>query len=528
MSKPKSGSKRWWWVAGVVVVVGAAAAFLVLPRLTPRNAAAQSAQTAAVTTITAITRVESSGTVQPLQSANLNWKTTGQVAAVAVKVGDHVAAGQVLMTLDPLSAPANVISAQADLINAQKTLDDLLAPSPTSLANAEKAVADAQAALDKAERTLRNTQSPDVTYYQDQYKRAQQNLTAAQQNAAITDFQTSLRNAQDALQTATDNLKKYQDLEAQYPGYGQQHGNVLENAQKTYDRARQDYQTAQYNLEQAQARNGNTITDAQENLDKAQANLAAAQAGPDALDLAQAQADAAVARAKLADAQDKLDQLQHGADPDDVAVARARVQSAQATVDQLTLKAPFAGEVLAVNYLPGDLVSQAQTAVVLADRSQLQVDVQVDETEVARIHPADDVTLTLDALPAAEFAGRVEYIDPVGQTVAGLVKYTVRVVLQAGADQPPFLGGTANATIVTDVQNDVLAVPLEAVQNDEQGEYVMRLEADGTRARVDIQSGVIDGDLVAVSGGLRAGDRVELVTAAPTFSGPAGMFGGNR
>ena len=138
------------------------------------------------------------------------------------------------------------------------------------------------------------------------------------------------------------------------------------------------------------------------------------------------------------------------------------------------------------------------------------------------------MTLTLDALPAAEYSGRVDYIDPVGQTVAGLVKYTVRVAFQPAAGQLPFLGGTANATIVTDVQNDVLAVPLEAVQNDAAGEFVTRLDAAGARSRVDVQSGVIEGDLVTVSGDLRAGDRVELAASAPTFSGPVGMFGGNR
>lgn len=528
MSKPKSGFNRWWLAAGaVVILVGAGVAFLVLPNLSARRAAAQAAPTGAVTTITAVSRVESSGTVQALQAANLTWKTTGQVATVDVQVGDQVKADQVLMTLDPLSAPANVIGAQADLINAQKTLDNLLTPEQTDIANAQKAVADAQAALDKAERTLSRLQSPDVAYYQDQFNRAQQNLTAAEQNAEITNFATALKAAQDALETATNNLEYYKNLEAQYPGYSQQRGNVLEKAQDAYDKAVNDLKTAQYNLEQAQARNGNAITDARDKLDTARANLAAAQAGPDALDLAQAEADAAVAQAKLDAAQEKLDTLLNGADPQDIAVAQARVQSAQATVDQLTLKAPFAGEVLAVHYLPGDLVVQSQVAVVLANRSQLQVDVQVDESEVARIALGDAVTLTLDALVGVEFPGQVDFIDPVGQTVAGLVKYTVRVAFQPGAEQLPYLGGTANATIITDIQADVLAVPLDAVQNDEAGEYVTRVDADGTRTRVDVRSGNIEGDLVTVSGGLQPGDRVELVTAAPTLGG-GGFFGGSR
>jgi HlyD family secretion protein len=370
MSQQKTSGKklarsRWLIGAGVVAVIAVAGALL-LPRVfPPRAAAGQTLQTAEVTAITAVSRIESSGTVQPRQSANLAWKTTGQVLKVNVTEGDQVKAGDVLMELDPLTAPANVLNAQADLINAQTALDNLLAPKQTDFANAQKAVADAQEALDAKQRALRNLRSPDVAHYADQLKRAQESLTAAQQNAEITSFATSLKSAEDALEKAKSDLDYYTGLEAQYPGYSQQRGDVLEKAQTAYDNAVASYQTALYNFEQSQNRNANAITDAQDKLDTAQANLAAAQGEPDSLDLAKAEAEVAVAEARLAEAQEKLSELRNGADPDDVAVARARVLAAQATVDQLVLKAPFDGEVLAVNDLPGDVVNQAQAAIVL-------------------------------------------------------------------------------------------------------------------------------------------------------------------
>lgn len=525
MSQKKNNLSRWLIGAGVVVAIGVAGALL-LPRVLRRPTAGQTVQTAEVSAITAVSRVETLGTVQPLQSANLTWKTTGQVMKVNVKVGDHVKAGDVLMELDPLSAPANVIGAQADLINTQATLDNLLTPKQTDIANAQKAVADAQEALDAKARTLRNTKSPDVAYYTDQVNRAQESLTAAEQNAEITNFATSLKSAEDALEKARSDLDYYTSLEAQYPGYSQQRGNVLEKAQTTYDNAVASYQTALYNFQQSQAKNGNSTTDAQAKLDTAKANLAAAKAGPDAIELSKAEAEVAVAEAKLAEAQEKLDEFLNGADPADVAAARARVQAAQATVDQLVLKAPFDGEVLVVNYRLGDLVSTAQTAVVLANRSELYVDVQVDETEVARLQTGDTVTLTLASLVGSELTGAVQNINPVGQTISGLVKYTVRVSVAAQGRTDIFLGGTANATIVTDIQADVLAVPLDAIQNDAEGEYVNRVNADGTKTRINLRSGALEDDLVTVSGGgLQKGDKVELITPQPVNAVP-GPFGG--
>ena len=121
---------------------------------------------------------------------------------------------------------------------------------------------------------------------------------------------------------------------------------------------------------------------AQEAYNTAVANLTSAQRGPDANKLAIAKAKVAVTEATLADARDKLDKLQNGADPSDIAAAQARVQAAQATVNSLVIIAPFDGEVLAVNYQPGDSVSQAQAAVILANRTGYHVDVSVDETEV--------------------------------------------------------------------------------------------------------------------------------------------------
>lgn len=529
MSQKKNNLWRWLIGAGVVAVVGVVGALALPAVLRPPSAAGQSVPTAEVTAITATSRVESSGTVAALQSANLAWKTTGQVARVNVKVGEQVKAGDVLMELDPLSAPGSILSAQAELISAQEALDKLLHPTATDIANARKAVADAQEALEAKQRALRNLRSPNVAYYEDQLQRAQQKLTAAQQEAEITNFATSLKNAEEALEKAKSDLDYYTALEAQYPGLSQQRGNVLEKAQQTYDDALAQYQTALYNYQQAQANDSNAIADAQDEVEAAQANLAAAKAGPDAIELAQAEAEVAVAEATLADAQATLNELLNGADPDDIAAARARVQAAQASVDQLVIKAPFDGEVLTVNYLPGDLVDQSKTAIVLANRSQLYVEVQVDETEVARIQSGDPVTVTLDSLVGEAFAGTVERVNPVGQVVSGLVKYTVRVALQPVLGTEIFLGTTANVTIVTDVQANVLAVPLEAIQSDEVGEYLTRVNADGTRTRIDISSGAVEGDLVTVSGaGLQVGDRVEIATAQASLPGGGGSLFGAR
>ncbi|MCC7361248.1 MAG: HlyD family efflux transporter periplasmic adaptor subunit [Anaerolineales bacterium] len=497
--------------------------------------------TALVTTRTAITTVESSGPVEPQQQATLALKSGGTVTAVNVQVGQGVTAGQVLVVVDPGTAAATLAQAQADRLSAQTALDDLLTPATAlQIANAEKAIVDAQAGLDKAQDALEALTSIDLGYYQDQVDAAQAALVTAQQNAEKTnigDLKAAVERATAELETKTNALNDAQTAQAQCPDCTTVFVNALgrrmklSDVQDQYDAAVTAMRIAQLNYEQALTNSSDAVKTAEDNLADAQANLADAQArnqNPDALELAQRQAALTVAQATLADAQEKLADLQAGPEAKDVADAQRRVEIAQSKLDALEaqeLTAPFAGEVLAVNVQVGDPASAGQAALMLANRSQLHVDVAVDESDVSTITVGDPVTLTVDALPNLTLTGSVGAIDTFGQTVQGLVRYTVRVDV-AGSNPTLYLNMTANATIVTNVQAEALAVPLDAVQFDDAGEFVNRQRTDGAFERVDIVSGETEDDYVFVTGDLRAGDRVEVIAPVDTPAGPGGLFGG--
>jgi HlyD family secretion protein len=229
-----------------------------------------------------------------------------------------------------------------------------------------------------------------------------------------------------------------------------------------------------------------------------------------------------VAEATLTDAEDQLQKLRTGADPKDILAAETRIQAAQATVDSLNLMAPFAGDVLVVYYQPGDTVSLMLAGVELANRSRYHLDVAVDEAEVARISLNDPADVTFSSLPGLTLSGTVESVNPVGATVQGLVKYTVRIDI-GQADPRVLLGMTADVSIVTAVEANALAVPLDAVQLDAEGEFVSRVDALGAVERVPIVSGAVQDELVIVSGSLKPGDIVQLFKPVPTDNG--GPFG---
>lgn len=241
--------------------------------------------------------------------------------------------------------------------------------------------------------------------------------------------------------------------------------------------------------------------------------------------IVEAENDLALKKAKLEDAQREYDRLLAGDTSSDVIAAQAKVDAAQATVNQLSIIAPFDGQVLSVDSHVGDMVDTGELSVNIADMDHLYVKAQVDETDVANVKVGQQAEVTLDAVPDVILTGSVASVNPVGETVGGLVKYTVRIDLDSVKDVFLPLGSTANVVIKVSNAQATLAVPIVAIQNDSLGEYVWAVR-DGASVRVDVVGGVIVGDLVVVTGDLQAGEALEVVARDSSFTAPNPFAGG--
>lgn len=529
----------------VVVALGAAGYFWGLPLLRRANrpTTAGTATTGQVTSMTLVNSIETTGSIAAIQSSSLTWDTTGTVGTVNVKAGDTVKKGDILMSIDPTTASQTIVQAQIDLVSAKKALDELLNPPALTVANAKEAVTTAQATLKTAQQNLKYALNPVGQSLYDSVASAQLALQTAQANQTLANVSTtasSVKTTLDDMNLAYSQLQRAQtamdDCIAISCGERTQRENSLNNAQKNYQTASDAYQAAKLQQDTNAANESATVADAQTTYNDAVANLNAALAGPDADLVAQKQAAVDVATADLADKQDTLDKLVNGADPNDIAAAEAAVLKQQQIVDSLSLKAPFDGEVLAVNFQPNDEANTTDTAIVIADKSQLYVDVSVDESDISQVKAGNAATLTFDSLPELSLEGIVAKVAPYGETVNGLVKYTVRVTADQ-VDPNVLIGMTTNVTIVTSTQEGALLVPIAAVQTDaDSKEYVNVIKTDGTVEKVSVTSGVVqENNTVIVTGNLQPGDRVQLATTTTTTTttnnnntnrGPGGGVGG--
>ena len=99
----------------VVVVAGAAAWWLARSSGSAPAAPAAVERTVAVTLGTMRQTVSSAGTLEPADSEDLNFTTSGQVTAVNVRAGQQVTKGTVLATIDSAALQSQVQQAQSFL-----------------------------------------------------------------------------------------------------------------------------------------------------------------------------------------------------------------------------------------------------------------------------------------------------------------------------------------------------------------------------------------------------------------------------
>lgn len=182
----------------------------------------------------------------------------------------------------------------------------------------------------------------------------------------------------------------------------------------------------------------------------------------EALEQAETQLRVAVANLESADRQ--VDQ------------ARAGLREAQDALRKTTIVAPMSGRVtrLAVEEgevaVPGTFSRETGLLLTISDLSVIQVTVEVDETDVVRIHMGDSAEITIDAFPDTTFTGHVTKISNssvTGAAAGGLstdqaVDFEVEVTL----DDPP--RGvrpdlSATARIITDTRQQALTVPIIAL-----------------------------------------------------------------
>jgi HlyD family secretion protein len=215
-------------------------------------------------------------------------------------------------------------------------------------------------------------------------------------------------------------------------------------------------ETAKANLVNAEAnleRQKAAVEDAQTKLSRAR-ELAARSLLPKAdLDAAEATAKQALAQLRSTESQ--------------IVQAKAAVNKAQVDLGHTVIAAPIDGIVISRNVDRGQTVAASMQAptlfVIAADLTKMQVNANIDESDVGRMRPGQVVHFRVDAYPTEQFIGTVQQVRLNPTTVQNVVTYsTVIDVPNPELKLKP--GMTANVNIEIARKSNVLRVPNAALR----------------------------------------------------------------
>ena len=206
------------------------------------------------------------------------------------------------------------------------------------------------------------------------------------------------------------------------------------------------------------------------------------------------------------------------------------LREAKDRLEDTEIRAPLSGTVIKKYVEKGQVIastlssaSEGTPIFTLADLDRLYVGTMVDETDIGRIKPGQEASITVDAYPELSFKGKVLRIAPKGRVESTVTVFdvAVEVVDRERLMLKPMM--TANVEILYDVRQSVLLVPAEAVKirGDETG--VNRLGAEGI-VWTPVTLGKSDGILTEISGELEEGDRIELSKIEKKKSRTGGLW----
>ena len=519
-------------VAALAAIALVLSALIYRDIFVPGKNAASSLNLYTVGRRTVTASVTGTGNLVPMTQSNVNFRVTGILTEIDVKVGDHVTAGQVLARVDPTSEQQALAAAQANFQVAQANLQAAQTPLTsaqiTQLQNAYNTAV--QSYNDTvAQVNLTNSQDANaVTADQNQLNADKQALTF---NATYQAQEQALATAQAALTAAINTFNADGCKTRTYPYSGQ--------CATDFTNVSADQLTVSTDQTNINTMPAVVLV----NTDQARLNTDLAKQQVDKIN---GQRSINSAAAQVTSANDQLN-TQAQSKPNQIASAQAQlaaantaVQTAQQNLNMTTLTAPIDGNVNSIYGVVGESVGpgQGSTAqapgttaplpsaaastsfMVIGNDNGMQVIVPFAESDAARVASNQNVAVTFDAVPNLTISGKVVAVASSATVSSGVVNYYATISLNQ-TNKGLKEGMTSNATVVVSTASNAIVVPNLAITR-LGGQAYVNVYVNGQAVQTAIETGVVGDTYTEVTGGLNEGAQVVI----PTLRLPSGSTTG--
>ena len=179
------------------------------------------------------------------------------------------------------------------------------------------------------------------------------------------------------------------------------------------------------------------------------------------------------------------------------------------------VRSTISGMVLDVPVKEGNSViesntfNEGTTIASVADMGEMIFEGKVDESEVGKIHPGMDLILKIGALESQEFAAKLEYIAPKGVEENGAIQFEIKAAVTLNDTTFIRAGYSANADIVLDRRDSVLAIKESLVTITDDSTYTEIETGPQQYAKRLLKTGLSDGINIEILDGLTSDDKLK-------------------
>jgi HlyD family secretion protein len=185
----------------------------------------------------------------------------------------------------------------------------------------------------------------------------------------------------------------------------------------------------------------------------------------------------------------------------DYTIAQAAYDDAVSQLSETVIRAPIEGTVIGKPIPAGQTVapgiSSPMVLLTIADMSKMQIETQVDESDIGKVHLGQKVTFTVDASPDKIFTGVVSNVSSKANVQQNVVYYNVLIDVDAPADllKPTM---TARVSIAVGESNNTIIIPLSAVKSNNGQSYVIVMQDGKTKNAVKLAESFAEGGIKTI------------------------------
>ena len=509
-------------VSGIIIVLLIAGGYFGYKTIKGKETAVRYT-TATAERGTIITSVSGSGQISASNQIDIKSTVSGDAIYVAIKNGQEVKAGTLLVQLDTSDAQKTVRDAESNLESARLSLEKLQGPEGLAVPrNKQNALDDLKKAYDDEFNTVADafvdfptvmtglqsvllgydfTQNQwNISYYADAVRVYDEKVTQYRDDA-YTKYQAARAAYNQNFQTykSTDRYSSTDVIE-------QLTSQTYETAKTIADAIKSANNLIQFYKDKLTERNLTPKTLSDTHLSSL--NTYMGKANTHLVNLLNAQTTIKNDKDAISNADLDIQSQELSIQQKENALSDAKEKLAD-----YFIRAPFDGVLTEANVKKGDSVSGSTVLAILLAKQRI-AEISLNEIDVAKVKVGQKVNLTFDAVSDLTISGEVTEIDAIGAVTQGVVTYGVKIVFDT-QDERVKPGMSVSTAIITDVKQDVIVVSNSAVKTSGDTQYVEVLNGD-TIQNQTVETGLSNDTMTEIISGLNEGDKVvtQTITAS--------------